>query len=62
MPKEVNDGRPEEDRPMIAEAITPPPLNEKLIAKLQNAVRAAQRKRMRDLNEESASQSPERQS
>jgi hypothetical protein len=61
MSKGANDGRPKEDRPMTEEA-TPLPLSEKLIAQLQNAVSAAQRKRIPDPNDASASQSTERQS
>jgi hypothetical protein len=58
MPKRTNDGRPEEGYPMTEQA-TPMPLSEELIAKLQNAVRAAQRKRMPDPTDASPSQSPE---
>ncbi len=43
------------------EEATPPPLSEELIAKLQNAVNAAQRKRVSDRNDASTSQSAERQ-
>jgi len=61
MSKGSNDGRPKRGRrPMMVEA-TPPPLGEELIAKLQNAVNAAQRKRMADRNVGSASQSPDKQ-
>jgi hypothetical protein len=60
MSKGTNDGRPKEDRPKTGEA-TPPPLSEKLIAKLQMAVGAAQRKRMPDPVDDSAGESPERQ-
>ena len=61
MPKGTNDGRPKEGRPKTDEATTPAPLSEKLIAKLQMAVGAAQRKRMPDPSDASASESPERQ-
>jgi hypothetical protein len=64
MSKGTNDGRPKEGRPKegrpkTGEA-TPPPLSEKLIAKLQMAVGAAQRKRMPDPGDASASESPEK--
>lgn len=58
MSKGTNDGRPKEVRSKTGEA-TPPPLSEKLIAKLQMAVGAAQRKRMPDPGDASASESPE---
>ena len=61
MSKGTYDGRPQEGCPMTDEA-APPPLSEELIAKLQNAVSAAQRKRMSDPDNASGSQSPERQS
>jgi hypothetical protein len=61
MSKRTNDGMPEEGCPMTEQA-NPMPLSEELIAKLQNAVRAAQRKRVQDLNDASTSQSPERHS
>jgi hypothetical protein len=57
----TNDGRPKKDRPMMDEA-APPPLSEELIAKLQRAVSAAQRKRMPDPKVISAIESPEKQS
>ncbi len=60
MSKETNDGRPKERRPKTEQA-TPPPLSEKLIAKLQIAVSAAQRKRMPDPSDASASEAPESQ-
>jgi hypothetical protein len=46
MPKRTSDGRPEQSRLNAGEP-TPPFLSEKLIAQLQGAVSAAQRKRMR---------------
>jgi hypothetical protein len=45
MPMRTSDTRPKQSRPIAAEP-TPPFLSEKLIAKLQGAVSAAQRKRM----------------
>jgi len=57
MSKGTNDGRPKEGRPKTGEA-TPPPLSEKLIAKLQMAVGAAQRKRTPDPSDDSAGESP----
>jgi len=47
MSKRVNDGEPKKDWPKSEEA-SPPLLGEKLIAQLQNAVRAAQRGRVPD--------------
>jgi len=61
MPKRTNDGRPKEDRPLTDES-NPPLLSEELIAKLQNAVSAAQRKRMTGPNDASPSESPDNQS
>lgn len=49
MSKGAKDRRPKQDRPMT-EAPAPPPLSEKLIARLQHAVSAAQRQRMSDLD------------
>jgi hypothetical protein len=46
MAKKPGDGRPQKGRPRTAQA-SPPPLSEELIAKLQGAVEAAQRKRMK---------------
>jgi hypothetical protein len=60
MSKETNDGRAKQRR-LKTEQAAPPPLSEKLIAKLQIAVSAAQRKRMSDPDDASASESPERQ-
>jgi hypothetical protein len=60
MSKGTNEGRSKEGRPKTDQA-SPPPLSEKLIAKLQMAVGAAQRKRMPDPSDASASESPERQ-
>jgi len=51
MSNRASDGRPKKDLPMTEEA-TPPLLSEKLIAQLQGAVGAAQRKRMPDPNNE----------
>jgi hypothetical protein len=59
MPKKARDGRPKKERPMTGEA-TPPRLNEELIAQLQNAVRAAQRKRMPESNDPTANRSAEK--
>jgi hypothetical protein len=58
MSKEANDRRPKQERSM-RDGPTPPPLSEKLIAKLQNAVSAAQRQRMANLNDASESESSE---
>jgi hypothetical protein len=44
MPKRTSDTRPKQSRPNAGEP-TPPFLSEKLIAKLQGAVSAAQRRR-----------------
>jgi len=60
MSKGTTDGRAKDGRPKTDES-TPPPLSEKLIAKLQMAVGAAQRKRMPDPSDASANESPERQ-
>jgi hypothetical protein len=60
MSKKANDGRPKQGRSTV-EAPTPPPLSEKLIAKLQYAVSAAQRQRTSDLNDPSERESTERQ-
>jgi hypothetical protein len=49
----------EKDRPMTEEA-TPPLLSEKLIAQLQGAVDAAQRKQLPQPNDASASRSAEK--
>jgi hypothetical protein len=45
MPKRTSDTRPKQPRPKAGEP-TPPFLSEKLIAQLQGAVSAAQRKRI----------------
>ncbi len=58
MPKISPDGKPRKDRPTTEEA-TPPLLSKKLIAQLQGAVRAAQRKRMADPGDPPVSQSAE---
>jgi hypothetical protein len=59
MSKRVSDDRPKKDRPMTEEA-TPPLLSEKLIAQLQGAVDAAQRKQLPQPNDASASRSAEK--
>jgi hypothetical protein len=51
MSKRANGGKPRTERP---EESQPPLLSEKLIAQLQDAVNAAQRKRMPDINDASA--------
>jgi hypothetical protein len=56
MTKTTSDGKPKKGRPMT-EGATPPLLSEKLIAQLQGAVSAAQRKRMPESNDASATQS-----
>ena len=61
MAKKSPDGRPRKDPPTTEEA-TPPLLSKKLIAQLQGAVRAAQRKRTADPGDPPASQSAETQS
>lgn len=61
MAKKSPDGRPRKDPPTTEEA-TPPLLSKKLIAQLQGAVRAAQRKRMPDPNDAPASRSAETES
>jgi len=53
MSKRENAYGPKKDRPMPGEA-APPLLSDKLIAQLQNAVSAAQRKRMPDRNDSTA--------
>jgi hypothetical protein len=53
MSKGANDRRPKQDRP-TSEGPAPPPLSEKLIAKLQHAVNVAQRQRMSDINDTAA--------
>ncbi len=58
MAKKSLDGRPRKDRPTSGEA-TPPPLSKKLIAQLQGAVKAAQRKRPADPADAPAGQSHE---
>jgi hypothetical protein len=58
MPKRENGYEPKKDRPMPREA-APPLLSDKLIAQLQDAVSAAQRRRMPDLNDSTAG-SPEK--
>jgi len=50
MSKRENDCEPKKAGPMPGEA-APPLLSDKLIAQLQNAVSAAQRKRMSDRND-----------
>jgi hypothetical protein len=61
MSKKANDGLPKQDRSTM-EAPTPPPLSEKLIAKLQYAVSAAQRQRTAELNDVCERESTEKQS
>lgn len=58
MSKRENGCEPKKNRPMPKQA-APPLLSDKLIAQLQNAVSAAQRKRMPDRNDSTA-RSPER--
>ena len=58
MSKRENGYEPKKNRPMLREA-APPLLGDKLIAQLQNAVSAAQRKRMPDRNDSTAG-SPEK--
>jgi hypothetical protein len=53
MSKRTSDGKSLKDRPMTEES-PPPPLSEKLIAQLQGAVNAAQRRRKSDPNDASA--------
>jgi hypothetical protein len=53
MSKRENGCKPKKTRPMPREA-APPLLSDELIAQLQNAVRAAQRKRMSDRNDSTA--------
>jgi hypothetical protein len=60
MSKRENGCDPKKDRPMPGEA-APPLLSDKLIAQLQNAVSAAQRKRMSDRNDSTAG-SPDKES
>jgi hypothetical protein len=59
MSKGTNDRRAKEAQQKTL-GTTPPPLSEKLIAKLQMAVGAAQRKRMPDPSDASAGEFPER--
>jgi len=59
MSKRASDGRPKKGRPMTEDA-TPPPLSEKRIAQLQEAVSAAHRKRIPDPNHASAGGSAEK--
>jgi hypothetical protein len=59
--KRTNGDMPPKGCP-VTEETNPPPLSEELIAKLQNAVSAAQRKRMPGPSDASTSQSPEGQS
>jgi hypothetical protein len=61
MSKRVKDGRSKQERPMT-EGPTPPPLSEKLIAKLQHVVSTAQRQRMADFSDVSERESSEGQS
>jgi hypothetical protein len=58
MSKRENAGEPKKDRPMPGQA-APPLLSDKLIAQLQNAVSAAQRKHMPD-RDDSTARSPEK--
>ena len=58
MLKRENGCEPKKDRPIPGEA-APPLLSDKLIAQLQNAVSAAQRKRMTERNDSTA-RSPEK--
>jgi hypothetical protein len=58
MSKRTREGRPEKGDPMSEQSTAPPLLSEHLIAQLQRAVSAAQRKRMAEPDEESASGSP----
>jgi hypothetical protein len=60
MLKRENGCKPNKDRPMPGEA-APPLLSDKLIAQLQNAVSAAQRKRIPGRNDSTAG-SPEKDS
>lgn len=53
MSKRASDGSGQKDRSMTEEA-APPLLSEKLVAQLQGAVRAAQRRRKSDPNDPSA--------
>ena len=53
MSKRENGREPRKGRPMPGET-APPLLSDKLIAQLQNAVGAAQRKRMSDRNDSTA--------
>jgi hypothetical protein len=52
MSKRASDGRSQKDRPTTEEA-APPLLSEKLIAQLQGAVSAAQRRRKSEPNDTS---------
>jgi hypothetical protein len=58
MSKRENGGEPKKDRPMSGDA-APPLLSDKLIEQLQNAVSAAQRKRLPDRSDSTA-RSPEK--
>ena len=53
MLKRENGRKPKRDRPMPGEA-APPLLSDELIAQLQNAVSAAQRKRVTDRDDSTA--------
>jgi hypothetical protein len=59
MSKRAIDDKSKQDRPMTGEA-TPPLLSEELIAQLQRAVSAAQRKRMPEPNDPTAGRSAEK--
>jgi hypothetical protein len=59
MPKRTNGGSPKKDPPII-DGPTPPLLSEKLIAQLQGAVRAAQRKQMPAPTDESERRAAEK--
>ena len=55
MSKRANGGKPKTDGPITGEK-APPLLSEKLIAQMQSAVSAAQRKRMPGLDEASTTE------